>query len=354
MKLVKRADGGRLSMLGLVKFLAILAIVYFHLQPTSSAKCKWFRLYLLVEFFFIVSGYFTFKHFQKYSISTTEDKSKRAIRYTVRRIKHFLPYLLVGMLIQISVRLYVTRGETLTSKIGIFLTAIFDSCFLSSQNGISTSPLWFMSALIIVTPIFAIICQTKRKDMLYIITALTTIIYYGEFFGGDIIGTKALVRALVGLLTGITVYGFSDYLSKCDYSKMRRLLLQFLEIAAIVVGVICLYPSVTSPYNVPYGKCFVLMTVIFLTIFLSRQTWTSRIRSQFFDLLESISLAIFMTHYELALYYKNANNFYLSLKQKFHYLIFATLLGAAVFFMIEYFKNHRHREKTNKGPESAS
>lgn len=352
MKLVKRADGGRLSMLGLAKFLAILAIVYYHLQPTSLAK--WTRLYLLVEFFFIISGYFTFKHFQKYITSTTENKSKRAIRYTVRRIKHFLPYVLVSTLIQISIRLYVTRGETLTGKIGIFLTAIFDSCFLSSQNGIVTSPLWFMSALIIVTPIFAIICQTKRKDMLYIITALTTIIYYGEFFGDHIIGAKALVRTLAGLLTGITVYGFSDYLSKCDYSMMRRLLLQFLEIAAIVVGVICLYPSVTSPYNIPYGKCFVLMTVIFLTIFLSRQTWTSRIRSQFFDLLESISLAIFMTHYELGLYYKRANYNYLSLKQKLLYLIFATLLGAAVFFMIEYFKNQRHREKTKKGPESAS
>ena len=51
----------RISVLGLIKFLAAIAIVYFHI----STRDHWEHLWLLVELFFFITGYFTFKHFRK-------------------------------------------------------------------------------------------------------------------------------------------------------------------------------------------------------------------------------------------------------------------------------------------------
>lgn len=59
MKIVK--NNKRISVLGLIKLLAAIAIVYFHARLDDH----WEHLWLLVGLFFFITGYFTFKHFRK-------------------------------------------------------------------------------------------------------------------------------------------------------------------------------------------------------------------------------------------------------------------------------------------------
>ena len=62
MRIVK--NNKRISVLGLIKFFTAIAIVYFHTLPTDPST-HWSHLWLLVELFFFITGYFTFKHFRK-------------------------------------------------------------------------------------------------------------------------------------------------------------------------------------------------------------------------------------------------------------------------------------------------
>lgn len=59
MRIVK--NNKRISVLGLIKFLAAIAIVYYH----TDLGGHWNHLWILVELFFFITGYFTFKHFRK-------------------------------------------------------------------------------------------------------------------------------------------------------------------------------------------------------------------------------------------------------------------------------------------------
>ena len=90
MRIVK--NNKRISVLGLIKFLAAIAIVYFHVFPEGH----WSHLWLLVEMFFFITGYFTFKHFRKKGNrgKTAEQKSKNAISYTAKKFLPLIPFVL--------------------------------------------------------------------------------------------------------------------------------------------------------------------------------------------------------------------------------------------------------------------
>ena len=102
MKIVK--NNKRISVLGLIKFLAAIAIVYFHVRISDY----WEHLWLLVELFFFITGYFTFKHFRKKENrgKNLEQKSKNAIVYTVKKFTPLIPYVLVAITIKYIALLY--------------------------------------------------------------------------------------------------------------------------------------------------------------------------------------------------------------------------------------------------------
>ena len=71
----------RASVLGLVKFIAAVAIVYFH--TLMGVPRHFSALYLLVELFFFITGYYTLKHFQDKTkdvyADSVETKSQKAL-----------------------------------------------------------------------------------------------------------------------------------------------------------------------------------------------------------------------------------------------------------------------------------
>ena len=62
MEIVK--SNKRQSIIDLVKFIAAVAIVYYH-TLYGRTDLHFSMLYLLVELFFFITGYYTFSHFRK-------------------------------------------------------------------------------------------------------------------------------------------------------------------------------------------------------------------------------------------------------------------------------------------------
>lgn len=292
MRIVK--NNKRISVLGLIKFFAAIAIVYFHTLPTDPST-HWRHLWLLVELFFFITGYFTFKHFRKKENrgKTLEQKSKNAISYTVKKFLPLIPFVIVAIVIKYIALLLRNDGATFSSIMKILP---LDILLLNSQTAELNWPLWYLSAMLIVFPLFCLMCQTKRKNTLYIVLFTSTIVYYFNFFNGAISYLGCLIRAFFGMSAGVLVYALSVYVKKNDKIKKDSKFLLLLFLALIAISVLCLYPTKYNEGYEIYGSLFIVLTVLWLPILLSGKIFLSHISSPLMDYLERISMIIYMIH----------------------------------------------------------
>ena len=301
----------RVSALGLIKFLAAIAIVYYHIFPSSNDH--WSQLYILVELFFIISGYFTFLHFQKDKNAIREDslerKAKNALIYTWKKYINFLPYIIFATIFCYApIAFQSIRNNNLYSALDTIKYAISDIFLLGGQIGESKNfAIWFLSAMIIVFPLFCIICQTKHKNAILVAILPMSLIYYLNFYNSYCcLGAGSLARAFFGLMLGLIVYITSSKIKGIQTSKKTNAKLQILETVFFIVSIILLYPSKSSQ-NIHYIVIFTLISFLsYLSILLSGKTSVCKISNRLFDFLEKISLIIYLIHiptFRLILYF---------------------------------------------------
>lgn len=283
----------RISVLGLCKFLAAVGIVFLHCLPSRG---HWLSLYLLVEFFFMITGYFTFKHFQKtktIQVDTLDIKSRKAIKYTINKFIPFLPFIFIAVLIRYTHAFIVVGGGGLPEIIRVGKNAIMDLLLLNSQTGEYGWVLWFLSAMFIVFPLFSLVCQSKNKNFLYIIIALSSIIYYFNFFNSNIYGVYPLVRAFMGLSLGILVYAISENIKTMKTSSN---IITSVWVFCILCSLALLYIDPTSPNMNVFRPTIILLFIIILSILLSMKMRITSLSIKAFDYLEKISLVLFLMH----------------------------------------------------------
>ena len=294
MKLVE--NNKRISMLGLVKFLAALAILIYHIR---GGYVHGGQTYLLVEFFFFITGYFTFRHFRKKGVrgKTREEKSKNAITYTIKKFLPMLPFIIFALILK-YITLFLVYGKG-GNILEIARTIPFNFLLLGSQVNVYTCPLWFLSAMIIVFPVFSYICQTKHKNTLYIAAFAGVIVYYFNFFLDHITGVNALIRAFFGMFTGILIYALSEYIRGLKSTGKLRALLLAIEILSFAIIVLGLYPSIDSNGVWYYTRISLIFYVFYLSVLLSGKTITSKISSPLMDYLERLSMIVYMIHFPI-------------------------------------------------------
>lgn len=302
---MKIVDGKhRASMLGMAKFIAAVAITYFH--ALNGTHGNWSLLYLLVEFFFFVTGYYTYKHFQTVigndsERATVETKVKRALKYTVSKIKGLLPYIIIAIVLRYIAVLYSVRiGQT--SLVDALCNLPFEITLLGSQTGWFSWPLWFISAMVIVMPLFCFIAQSRSKWLTFMMCLLSCIVYYFSVVnvvGLSASGFSALLRAFAGMMTGVVIYVFAGQVNKLRLSKFKKAIIQTVEILSFCMAFVFMYPSdMTSNLSI-YRNLVYMSFFVFLVVFMSGQTITSKLSCKTMDFLEKISMVLFMVHFPI-------------------------------------------------------
>lgn len=289
MRIVK--NNKRISVLGLIKFLAAIAIIFHHAFINSGHGT---HFWLFVDLFFFITGYFTFKHFRKKKNRgmILEDKADRAIKYTIKKFSTFIPYVMIAVILY-SISYIVEEGNLNFSSI---LIIPFNLTFLNSQINLHMSALWFLSAMLIVFPLFCLMCQTKNKRVLYIVLFTAVVVYYFNSFDHYFYGIQSLIRAFASMSTGVLVYATSRAIRHNFRTKKSTITLSVIGVLSLVLSLICLYPnSMNSNYTI-YGYLFLLLTFVWLSILLSGRTIFSKISSPLFDYLERISMIIYLVH----------------------------------------------------------
>lgn len=150
--------------------------------------------------------------------------------------------------------------------------------------------------MLIVFPLFCLMCQTKHKYTLYIFLLTSIIVYYFNVFDGGVSHVEYLVRAFFAMSTGILVYAFSTYIKKNKRIKRGSIYLLLVWLCLVIVSILCLYPTRYNSGHKIYGNIFLVLSTLWLSILLSGKTILSQISSPFMDYLERLSMIICLIH----------------------------------------------------------
>ena len=195
------------SIVELWRFLGCVAIALHHRFVLGIDYKYFYKGFVFVEFFFMLTGYFTMRHFSAADRGDSlDDAARRAIVYTYKKFKRLFPYIVL-ILLMTSIYIIVVGDD---SAIVVLFNALMEMTLITSAAKYDGA-LWFLSAMFIVFPLFCCMLQIKSKNFLLIISAFYSIVYYNITCVGLYCEFPwHILRAYAGLTLGVVVY----YLSK--------------------------------------------------------------------------------------------------------------------------------------------
>lgn len=328
----------RNDIVDLWRFIACLAIVSYHLFLIVGAapfRGSW----IYVEFFFIISGYFTMLHFDSLNTDKLDDMARLSIMYTLKKFAAFWPYTILAVIFQCVIEFHTEFDFNLSKEALFKFSDIpFDLFFLGDSH---VPALWYLSAMFMVFPIFCMICQFKSKHLLYIISFFA-VVFWCRYTDAAEVGDfpMYLVRAFIFLTTGILVYGVSLNLKNYSFRV-------FWKSIFTVIEQICMIFTLYVTYYDKEGleSHVILCFVVALVLMLSRQTYTSRFRGSAFTWLGKLSMVIYIFHWNVGtiirVYFPNVHN-----NQKvFAYYFASVVVSIIIYTIVEKIKKHSNMER---------
>jgi len=157
----------------LLRFLFAVLIMVFHAHLINGTGHPIELGHVFVEFFFFLSGYFTYAHIER---KCKEDSSfvineKYAFTYTLAKFKRFMPYMLIcaGIYYGIMFVPVLLKGNLAEIKTVLcsFNGAPFD-ILLMQVTGLGSNPKfnawWYLSAMIFVLPLVVLVFTKQKRS----------------------------------------------------------------------------------------------------------------------------------------------------------------------------------------------
>lgn len=305
----------RIGIIDIWRIVACMIIMSYHL-PTLDNKFTEQNYpfavgWIFVEFFFIITGCFTFKHFSTIKYSDADTIGILAIGYTIKKFISFMPYVVVAFTLRCILMLCWGSVES------DFLLKILPEILLLSRGEGVLPVVWFLSSLFIVFPVFCCICQIKQKHIVYIFSLLAVIVIYDTYLIKLGVRTPThLIRALAGLLLGILVAYTASLISQVNYKRWERLFLTIAEEGALVLA--CHLSYINSTLT----NVIIILFFFSLSIMVSGVSYTGNIGSSFTDLLGKISLGMYLNQDIVAIIIKKyVPQDYIGIKIILYYLL---------------------------------
>ena len=153
-------------------------------------------------------------------------------------------------------------------------------------------PLWYLSALLIVMPLFSYICQSKYRRPIGFAGLILAYVY---FCMQDVISAfdpiSALLLCASCMFIGMFVF---DVVLEIKEKKLKT----STKVFATIIELACLaYACLAAMLGFTPVKMQVIVYVIMLTIMLSGISYTSKLKIPFFTWLGKISMPLFIWHY---------------------------------------------------------
>ncbi len=206
----------------LYRFIAALMIMFCHLDLVGARQ---FPTYMFVDFFFILSGYFTVAHFAKLGAKTApNERGRTALRYTGKKFLQFLPHLLIAIPL-----VYLARGATFAyhgdwqtfflSFKDMFAELLLSPTTFFESGGRLLGPIWYLSALLIVMPAFSYICQSPYRRPVGLLGLIYAFFFYTlQTAISAFDPVSSVLKCIAAMFVGMFVF---DIVSELKSAKLR-------------------------------------------------------------------------------------------------------------------------------------
>ena len=219
------------------RFFASLIIMWHHLYTTGmDSSC--YRFHdgdLFVEFFFLITGYYTAKHFKSNPIVNLplEEKTKTVIKYTFNKFKD-----IIGLCAWVTIIQYVmyVSSEKIggVDKLKNIANLPADLLLITDfyQRPLVTS-FWYISTVLLMLPFVSIVMASIDKSIQALVSAALIGIYYGFvlphiFDPLQLTKTSGedLLRAFICMYAGCFLCEAADFLA-CRIKNIRAKVMLF-------------------------------------------------------------------------------------------------------------------------------
>ncbi len=190
---------------------------------------------IFVEFFFLLTGYYTYQHFSNHELADSTDWLKNSLCYTIRKFMPMMPYLAISVLAR-----YLYDGIVVIRSGGGIIYALKNlvyapfELFLTNYifDGIpqKVGALYFLSAMVFVFPVFCILCQLKNKTVKAGIAMYLVLFYYHNAESAITASyPQVLARAFCGMCLGLVIhYVIEEFGKHFDLGKLKSRMLYLL------------------------------------------------------------------------------------------------------------------------------
>ena len=314
------------------RFIAILIIMGHHLSRVKAVDYHFATGWVYVEFFFLVTGYFTARHLCRYP-------EENCIDYTLAKFKRLIGIAWLAIvseyMLELSITFIVDKNRGLPVLLSYLKDLPFEMMMIgSSYKTPSLVPVWYLSALFIVFPLFCLFYQIKNKQLRHTLEVLIPLVYYG--YAGIYDNWRFplnLIRAFSCLLLGAFIFDFGRKI----IAVLHR---RFSEAGYTALQLICLIiPVLACWYNtVEYHRVVVLCFMIVMTITAGDRG--IKLKHGIFGLLGEITMPIYLFHWVVAMF---IGAYLEALGQNLRILIYystSILLGIMIVMVKKKIKKH--------------
>ena len=298
------SKNSRMAIVDLWKFIAAVMIMIHHLYYLSPAfegkDYPGYFSWIYVEFFFILTGYFTYRHFARQD--RQENIVRSSLSYTRSKFMPFLPYTTIAITLQYLLLAPYTALIQGSYRKFIYSFADYplEVMLLGEAHGSQQRlvPIWFLSAMLIVFPFTGLLSQLKNKHLILLVSGIYPLFYYGRAQLGNRVWPDDLLRALAGLLLGVFICVLCNLIREnqlIPQSKAATRLLTASEIVCMLLAFLFIIRADKSLWRV-----IILLFAAGLSIMLSGRSMTAKLQSPVIAYLGKLSMPMFIWQWVVA------------------------------------------------------
>ena len=316
----------RYSNIDLYRFMAAIMIVVYHSGHTTHGATTLHApgAYLFVDFFAIVTGYLTTKHF---SNKLNENKSKEAIKYTISKFSRFIPYTIIVILIDFAIN-FIDRFLANELHLGNMIEQLlFDIPLLSSGYAYpSVASLWFLSAMLLVFPLFCLFVQSKNRYFIMLVGFLLPLYYFGLTNYQMIREVPHdMLRISADMLIGGGIFELNESIKDYNFNEFFLSCIELLCVGLTVCNALLGWGLT---------KGILLCFVVEISIMFSGKSFSGKINSRFITFIGKLSMPIYICHWTVgtAIYF-----FYSRIGLGISMVYFSYYIGTLLFALLIHF-----------------
>ncbi len=292
------------GIISLWKFIFSLVIVFFHCETLYNySPDRLFKGgYIVVEFFFIVSGFYFAKSVlkEKYKKSTI---GKECINFIYKKVKTFIPYIIIAYLFSLIILLLNQRLNIRTIVNSITNVLLIQEFGFNSIRILGQ--LWYITSMLFSMFILYPILKKHRENYILLCIPVIMVIGLGSlshnyghldhaFRYWEGYWYTGITRGFIEINIGILIYYIHEKLKPIEYTTIGKIFLTFIGETLLILSLIITH-FISKPQN--YDFIILLFYCIALLIITSEKTYDYNIlSSNKLKYLENLSLLVYINH----------------------------------------------------------